>query len=307
MKRILVLLFFAFLVTESIAQVSPKIIGKRFGEYRDSIQKIDYAYLLPVMGEKARKAGIDLEKPTGIMLGFFTQQQELSISDLQVGLCEDCGMADIDEFTDFEYIKTNNSVFTIRSDVWLFPFFNIYVQASRFHALTDAKLSMPFELEIPTVEKTGYGGGFGGVLAYGWGPVWGTANFNMAWSKAPGVDKPTQSVVNSIRIGTSINNRKRTRSGSIWVGANYQNYLGSNTGSYDLTELLPDDNPKLEEIKEKLGELQEELGGIYEEYCNKPGNKPQCLVIDQVIDELKSRIEDKISGITPPDLIINYG
>lgn len=288
------------------AQVSPKIIGKRYQAYKDSISNIDYAYILPLMGDKARKAGIDLQKPAGIMLGYLWQNQDLELSRLQVGRCEDCGLVDIDDFTEFERINTQNTVFTFRPDFWIFPFFNFYVQYSQFYSVTNAKLSVPFELEIPTQEKNGYGAGFGGVLAYGWGPVWATGNFNMAWSKTPGLDKPTQSIVNSIRVGTSFHTKKRKRSGSIWVGTNYQNYIGSNSGSYDLTELLPDDKPKLEEIKQELEEWRTEVSGKYEEYCSKPINKPQCLVMDQIIDEVNDRIDDKLSGITPPELMLNY-
>ncbi|WP_430817665.1 hypothetical protein [Carboxylicivirga sp. RSCT41] len=289
------------------SQVSPKVIGERFRAYKDSIQHIDYAYILPIGGDKARKAGIDLQKPAGIMLGFLGQQQELTISNLEVGICYDCGMAEIDDFTEFEYIKTYNNVYTFRPDVWLFPFLNLYVQASKFYSRTRAKLSVPFEIVIPEVEKNGFGAGFGGVLAYGWGPIWATSNFNMAWSKAQGIDRPTQSIVNSIRLGTSFHTSKRNRSGSVWIGANYQNYLGSNSGSYDLTQLLPDEKPRLEEIKQQLVEWQNTISDKYEDYCNKPINKPQCAIIDQMIDEFKNRIDDKISGISPPELIINYG
>lgn len=306
-KLIIFTLLFLSSVNLISAQVSPKIIGDKFQAYRDSVSQVEYAYVLPFMGDKARKAGIDLQKPAGIMLGYFGQEQYLEISNLEVGLCDGCGMVPIDDFTDFEYIRTRNTVYTFRPDVWLFPFLNFYLQASKFHAITDAKLSVPFELDIPTVEKDGFGGGFGGVLAYGYGPVWGTANFNMAWSKTSGVDKPTQSMVNSLRVGTSFHTKKRNRSGSIWIGANYQDYIGSNSGSYDLTQLLPDEKPKLEEIKQQLEEFQEKISGEYEEFCSKPVNKPKCAIIDQVVDELKDRIDDKISGITPPELMLNYG
>lgn len=291
----------------TFAQVSPKIISEKFRAFRDSIQEVDYSYVLPIMGDKARKAGVDLQKPTGVMLGYFMQNQDLELSNLEVGLCDGCGMAEIDDFTDFEYINTKNTVYTFRPDVWLFPFFNVYLQVSRFHSTTNAKLSIPFELIIPTQEKSGHSAGFGGVLAYGWGPVWASGNFNMAWSKTAGLDKPTQSFINSMRVGTTVFSKKRKRSASFWLGANYQNYLGSNSGSYDLTELLPDDNPRLEEIKEQLEYWQQEISGKYEEYCSKPINKPKCQIMDQVIDEFKDRIDDKISGITPPELIINYG
>lgn len=168
-------------------------------------------------------------------------------------------------------------------------------------------LSVPFELDIPPVEKTGYGGGFGTVLAYGWGPVWASGNLNMAWSKTPGLEKPTQSIVSSIRIGTSYYTKNRKRSGSIWVGTTYQNYVGSNTGTYDMTQLIPDDKPRLDELLEKIEAFQEELSGRYEDYCNQPGNGLTCIVIDQVVDEFKAAIEQKIDGLEPPELLLNFG
>jgi hypothetical protein len=288
------------------AQVSPKVVEKRYQEYLDSIQEVDYAYVFPLLGDEARKRGVDLQKPGGIMLGYLWQDQNLSLSNLSVSLSNEGDMADIDDLTEFEYISTQNSVYTFRPDFWVLPFLNLYGQVSVFNAVTNAKLLVPLELEIPTVDKNGYGGGFGGVLAYGWGPVWATANFNMAWTTTPGLDKPTQSFVNSIRVGTSFATKKRKRSGSVWVGANYQNYLGSNSGSYDMSQLLPDEKPRLEEMLQQLEEFREEIGGRYEEFCSKPGNIAQCLIMDQIIDEFKGRIEDKISGITPPELVINY-
>lgn len=294
-------------MSSALGQVSPKIKGKKFDAYQDSIKKVDYAYVLPIWGEKAREAGIDLQKPTGIMGNFYFQEQNLTISNLAVSFRNEGELIDIDEFTDFEYINTRNSVYTIRPDIWLFPFMNVYLVASRFEAHTTARLSVPFELDIPPVEKIGYGGGFGTILAYGWGPVWGTANLTMAWSKAPGLDQPTQSFVGSFRVGTSYYTRNRKRSGSIWVGSNFQSYLGSNTGSYDMTQLLPDEKPRLEELRQKVEEFQEELSGRYEEYCSQPGNKPTCIIMDQVLEEFKGRIEDKIDGLEPPELQINFG
>lgn len=290
------------------AQKFSKITGKNNEAYRDSISEQDYGYVLPFMGEKVRKAGYTLPEPAGIMVGWYMQEQNLTISNLAIGIGDGDDLVNIDDWTDFEEIKTKNVVYSVRPDVWILPFLNVYGIYSRFNAITQAKLLEPIQLTIPEVEKTGEGVGFGTVLVYGMGPVWISENFTMAWSKAPGVDQPTQSVVNSVRIGTQVESRNRKHYGTIWVGTNYQNYVGSNTGAYDMTQLLPDEKPKLEELRDQVQAKIEDLQNGYDEFCSIPGNKPACLVIDQVLNEFKDRIEDKLGGITKPDeLLLRHG
>ena len=308
MKKLPLFLMFLMISMAAYPQVFSKITGKRNRAYRDSLKTVQYNYVLPIWGEKVREGGYDLPNPAGAMLGFYWQKQNLTISNLSIGLGDGDELENIDDWTEFEYIKTENMVYTFRPDVWLFPFLNLYATASKFSAATNAQLSQPFDLSIPTVNKSGYGGGFGSVLVYGFGPLWVSGNFNMNWSRAPGVDKPTQSIVSSLRLGTQVHSRNRKHYGTIWLGANYQNYLGSNTGTYDMTELLPDEKPKLEELKEKVEAKIEDIQNGLDDFCSKPGNRPACLVIDQVLNELKDRIEDKIDGINPPDeLLLRHG
>lgn len=288
-------------------QVFSKITGKKNEAYRDSLEKAEYIYVLPMMGEKVRDAGYELPKPTGMMLGYYWQKQDLAISNLSIGMGDGDDLVNIDGYTDFERINTENTVYTFRPDVWLFPFFNVYGTVSTFSASTNAQLAMPIELTIPTVVKNGTGGGFGTVLSYGFGPIWFAGNLNMNWSKTPGVDKPTQSIVSTLRIGTQVYSRNRKHYGTIWMGANYQNYLGSNSGTYDMTQLLPDDKPKLEELKDQVQAELEKIQNGFDEFCNTPGNGPACIVIEQVLGELKDRIDDKIGGITPPELLLRHG
>lgn len=307
MKNFILVLTVLLISSSVYSQMFSKITGKRNQTYRDSLKNTEYNYLLPIWGEKLRNEGYSLPNPAGAMLGFYWQKQNLTISNLSIGLGEDDDLVNIDGYTEFEYINTENMVYTFRPDVWLFPFLNLYATVSTFNAATNAQLTVPIELSIPTVNKSGIGGGFGGVLTYGFGPIWFAGNFNMNWSKAPGVDQPTQSVVSTLRIGTQIRSRNRKHHGTIWLGANYQNYLGSNTGVYDMTELLPDEKPKLEELKENVEAKIEDIQNGFEEFCNKPANKPACLVIDEVLNEFLDRIEDKINGITPPELMLRHG
>ncbi len=309
-KRTLPILFMLCLLGNTVpifSQVSSKVTNERFDQYMDSIQKIDYPYVLPVFGDKVREMGYDLPKPAGLMLGFLTMSQDLNINDLSVARNADDELVDISELVAFSKISTNNNVYSFRPDLWVFPFMNVYGIFNYFDARTDVVLQEPFELQIPQVNNSGYGAGFGTSLAYGWGPVWASGNFNWAWSKTPLLVKPTQSFSTSLRVGTQLWNKKRTQHISVWIGANYLDYNGFNGGSYDLTNLLPEDIDLLEELQKKVGEITDGLNERYEDFCNRPGNGPKCAILNPILEEFKSRIEDKISGIEPPDLIINYG
>lgn len=307
-SRILLFLFFYCVSAQVInAQMATKPLGERFQEYRDSLLTNDYKYVFPLYGDEVRNAGYDLPLPAGVMAIMYYQKQNLELSNLSIGLGDGDDLVNINDYVEFESITTRNMVYTFRPDVWVLPFFNVYGSLSRFNALTTAKLVKPLVLEIPEVHKIGYGGGFGCVVAYGFDAIWLSGNFNYNWSKAPGVDEFTQSIVTSLRVGTTYSSRDRKHKGSVWVGANYQNYVGSNTGVYDMTQLLPDEKPKLEELREQVQQKIDDINEGYEEFCSKPINKPACAVIDNALEEFKDRIDDKIDGITPPELLLRHG
>jgi hypothetical protein len=290
----------------AFGQNTHKVVGDKHEEYRDSLENSDYTYVFPLYGEKVRKMGYDLPLPAGIMLGYFGMDQELDISNLHVGI-SDGELVDISDLVEFESITSNVNVWTIRPDVWLFPFMNVYVIANRFTSKTDVILKEPFSLTVPQVSNDGWGAGFGTSLAYGFGPIWASGNFNFAWSKTPVLLNPTQSFSTSLRVGGVHHFKGRVHSLSYWAGANYIDYIGDNGGTYDMTQLIPDDKPRLEEL---LGDIQDMLDGLndhYNEFCDTPGNGPKCAVIDPILEEFKSRLEDKLNGIEPPEeLPLNY-
>lgn len=286
-----------------LAQVSSRVTNEeRYGEYMDSIQAIDYPYILPFYGDQVRDAGYDLPKPAGVMLGFYTQNQDVLLEDLHVGFNGE--LVDISDLVVFSSINTSNNVFTFRPDVWILPFMNIYAIVNRFEAITDVVVQEPIELTVPTVTTSGYGGGFGSTLAYGWGPVWASANANLVWSTTPILNTPTRSISSAVRVGTQLYNKKRTQHISVWVGMGYQSYTGQNGGTYDMSQLIPDDG--LEDLQDQIQEILDGLQEGYEDWCNTPGNGPACAVLTPILEELGDRVQDKIDGLEPTPLVIGY-
>jgi hypothetical protein len=290
----------------AMAQNTTKITGKKNEALKDSLQTTDYRYVLPIFGDEVRKKGYDMPLPAGMMLGVYTMEQDLLIDDLAVGF-GNTELVDISDLVVFSQIRSNATVYTFRPDVWVFPFMNVYGIFNKFSSNTNVEMVEPFPLKIPETSNDGYGAGFGTTLAYGYGPVWFSGNFNFAWSKTPVLTKPTQSFSTSLRIGTAkgFNNDKHRL--SVWVGTNYLDYVGSNGGSYDMTQLIPDDSTLLEDLYENVNDMLDGLNDRYEDFCAMPGNRPKCAVLDPILEEFKGRIEDKIGGVEfPEELNINY-
>ncbi len=286
--------------------MTSKVTGKRFESYRDSLKSAPTLYLLPVLGDKVQKQGYELPLPVGLMLGHFIQTQNIDITNLEVGF-GDSELVDVSEIVAFESINTRNRVTTFRPDFYILPFWNVYGIFNRFENTSDVVLKKPFELVIPQVNSTGYGGGFGTTLAYGHSSWFVAANFNLTWSETSVLTVPVRATVTSVRTGYILQNRKRNRKITVWGGINYQDFHGTSEGSYDLTQLLSDDREFLNEVQGKLEDLSNGLNNLYEDFCSDIRNRPQCLVIDGIVGELTDRVQERLDGIERPEEVrINY-
>ena len=127
MKKILLITGFTFgLLSLSLGQVyTNKIVGEKNIAEEDSLKSRPYPYSLPIWGAKATEKGYDLPYSAGVSLNYFWQQSDLIITDLFVGFNEG-PMYDLDEIIRFDDAVSTASIFTIRPDIWLLPFLNVY-------------------------------------------------------------------------------------------------------------------------------------------------------------------------------------
>src|SRR4249920_2807346 len=126
LRKAMLVFFLAILSSLVFAQVfTNKEVGKQNAELVDSLKKSEYPYSLPILGAKATKAGYNLPYSAGVSINYFWQQSDLIIENLSVGF-NNGPMYDLDEIVRFDKAKTTASATTIRPDIWLFPFLNIY-------------------------------------------------------------------------------------------------------------------------------------------------------------------------------------
>jgi hypothetical protein len=303
----ILILFFSLLAEDTFAQqITKKVTQKKYENFKDSLIAMEYPYILPFWAEKVMDKGFDMPYPGGMGLNYFWQRQDVNLNNLAVsfGESEDIDLSDLVEF---EYITSTAQSISFRPDIYIFPFLNVYAIVNQVWSYTDVKVSVPFELVVPRVYNQGTGGGFGLSLAGGIGPGWVAVNTNFAWTKLKNLETPTQSFVSALRFGMTKYFGNRRQRIAFWVGANYQSYVSDSRGSYDMLNLIPDDKERLEELKDNVDEVLDGLNDNYEEWCNSPGNRPKCEVLDPILEEFRQAIQDKIDGIEPPDeLRINY-
>src|SRR5436190_15254763 len=122
----LILCLCLFFTIQTAAQVfTNKEVGQKNADLIDSLKKSEYPYSLPILGAKATKAGYDLPYSAGFSAQYFTQKSNLIIDNLNVGF-NNGPMVNLDGIVRFDKAEATASAFTVRPDIWLFPFLNIY-------------------------------------------------------------------------------------------------------------------------------------------------------------------------------------
>src|SRR6185436_9315897 len=122
------ILVFSLILPSSIviAQVfTNKEVGKKNAALIDSLKASEYPYSLPILGAKAHKAGYALPYSAGVSVNYFWQKSDLIIENLSVGFNHG-PMYDLDEIIRFDKAVATADALTVRPDIWLLPFLNIY-------------------------------------------------------------------------------------------------------------------------------------------------------------------------------------
>jgi hypothetical protein len=96
-----------------------------YKDYYDSLKQMDYPYLFPLLGKKAYKRGYDVLYPWGISGIYFTQRQDILIEHTLIGL-NGGEKVDVSNIIEFGPIVATTNAYTIRPDVWILPFLNLY-------------------------------------------------------------------------------------------------------------------------------------------------------------------------------------
>lgn len=273
MKSLILPLLAIISLSSSYAQVfTNKEVGKKNQALADSLKSSEYPYVLPIWGDKATKAGYSLPYSAGISVQYFGSDNALVIDNLFVGF-NNGPMYDLDGIVRFDGSKATAEAITVRPDIWLFPFLNVYGIFGKAQATTDVS----FGVWIPdstgvdkkilqagsTVEFNTTTFGIGVTPTIGVGGGFLALDMNVAWVDVPQLNKPARSFVLGPRFGKNFKLKKADQSIAIWAGGFRVAIASGTEGSISLSEVLPEGgaeaSAKIDQGIQKVGDAQEQV------------------------------------------------
>jgi hypothetical protein len=270
MKRLFkITLAILFVSAQINAQVyTNKVVGGKNEVLKDSLEKAEYPYALPILGAKVAARGYDLPYSAGVGLNYLWQESAIIIEDLYVGF-NNGPMYDLDEIIRFEDATSTASGLNVRPDIWLFPFLDVYCLFSKAKTATDitAGVWIP-DANNEWNEVTSFksraefdatGIGFGLTPTLGVGGGFMALDMNVTWQSISALDKPVMTFVFGPRFGKTFKFRKHPQSNiALWVGG-FRLHLNSETnGSLPLSDVIPTDDlqQKVDDGMEKVADTQ---------------------------------------------------
>ena len=247
-----------------------KEVGEKNAVLIDSLKKTEYPYALPILGAKATKAGFNLPYSAGLSSQYFWQVSDLIIDNLSVGF-NNGPMYNLDEIVRFNEAKTTASALTIRPDIWLFPFLNIYAILGKAQASTEVGFGVwvPDSTDTPKeiasasslveFNTSTYGIGFTPTIGVGGGFL--ALDMNVAWTDVPQLSKPARSFIFGPRLGKNFKLKKPEQTVAIWTGAFRVQISSGTDGSIALSEVLPPDEfgSKVDQGIQKVANAQQQV------------------------------------------------
>jgi hypothetical protein len=245
------LIAFMAIGTAANAQVfTNKEVGKKNAAYADSLKHSHYPYVLPIWGDKATARGYSLPYSAGVSAQYFGQRSDLVIDNLNVGFNHG-PMHNLDGIVRFDESVASSNGLSLRPDVWLFPFLNVYA----IMGISSASTKVGYGLWLPDssgaehnvvsldtkVDFTATTFGFGVTPTMGVGGGWLALDMNFTWTDVPQLDKPASAFVFDPRMGKIFRLRNPDENINLWVGG-FRLALNTGTsGSIPLGDALPID------------------------------------------------------------------
>lgn len=261
-----------------------------------------YPYKLPFLGKKAIETGHDIQYPVGIMLNTMNMKQHILIDQFQLGFQPVEGNAIALQDADFIKFGENSNIAsttTVRPDIWILPFLNVYGLFGFGHTSTDINIShlhfathenipiLPIDM-VANVKQNIAMNGFGTMLAGGAGPLFFTVDANWTWSKPEMLEKALRTQIIGVRVGHVFkNSRKPDKNFGLWIGAMSGKLGGAKShGSIALQELIP----------ASMVEKRNEIIAQYENWYDGLGKIQQGLVNNTPLPEMINKLQNWEAG-----------
>jgi len=191
-----------------------------------------WSNFLPILGKDACELGYVLPRPFGLSLGYMHQDQPFDVGGIFVNGIDvkTPGLAVVNE------VQNEETTYTLRADVWILPFWNIYGILGRTSGravgplMIDLDPVLPILCKLPgnscavdTTFKLDYKAdvrGYGTTIAGGYKEFFGMIDFN--WTTADLDISLTDAKAKVISSRVGYNGKIGKFTGVLWVGVMYQ-------------------------------------------------------------------------------------
>ncbi|WP_434356010.1 TonB-dependent receptor [Parasalinivibrio latis] len=205
------------------------------------------SFSLPIWKEEAEALGYVLPKPFGFNLSYMSLEQGIAVDSIGLsGL--DYSKLGVGNLLKIESIdmkakpgKQTSDVLSLRGDVWLFPFLNVYALVGKMKGYSETSVDVSVKTKIFGKEKIInhridsfkldldgdlYGGGL--VLAGGYGNWFGLVDASFTKTNLTIIDGSIDAIVVSPRFGYDFHSTGVPL--RLWAGAMYQDVEQSLSG-----------------------------------------------------------------------------
>ena len=257
-------------VAAADAQVfSNKEVGKKSAALADSLKQSEYPYALPIWGDKATKRGFSLPYSAGLSVQYFGQRSDILIDNLLVGFNSGT-MYNLDGLVRFDKVQSVSNGVSLRPDIWLFPFLNLYAILGVSAASTEVDYgiwlpdSSGGEQQVAAlgtkVEFAANTYGFGLTPTLGVGGGWLALDMNFTWTDVPQLAEPANAFVFDPRAGKAFRLRRPDENINLWVGGFRLKINTGTTGSIPLSDALPIDQWQghVDQAQQEVARLRQE-------------------------------------------------
>lgn len=264
-------------------------LGSNYAAYEDSIKKSNYKWVFPVWGKRLSKKGFDLQYPFGIMVNSFTGSQKIVISDLKVGFNS---LAPVPlDFVKFGTVKAVAQSVSLRPDIWIFPFMDIYGIGGPIWTKTEVQVVEPFTFNT-SASFHGYTVGIGTTLAGGYHGIITIIDLNHTWTTLNKIQGSVQATMFTPRVGFNYLFRDRPgKNVAIWVGAPGTFVNHGTQGSLDIGQITGN---------AARSDLENIING------SAPWYQPLSPAQKLVVKDIAQKMLDKLNGVTPVEGVISY-
>jgi hypothetical protein len=233
------------------AQVfSNKEVGQKNQALVDSLRTTEYPYALPIWGAKAVKRGYNIPLPAGLSVQYYGQRSDILIDNLLVGFNNN-PPHDLDGIVRFDKAEAISDGASLRPDIWLFPFLNIY----GIFGVSKASTEVGYSIWLPDsaggeqpvislgskVDFTATTMGIGVTPTLGVGGGWMAFDMNFTWTDIPQLNEPAMAFIFDPRVGKAFRLRRADENINVWVGGFRVKLNTGTSGSIPLGDALPID------------------------------------------------------------------